>query len=130
MDFIYKYFSEYESALTVSLTTAGFTNDEGKIFLRETSAGMSRLIRNMNLETVIKILLSDNPAGLISYIDNISLAEKIDMNAEKVAAGLKAITPVIRQVFIHKNREIVAVTASLAWESKDISLQQKIDRRA
>lgn len=130
MDFINKYFIEYENALCGTLKNAGFSDVDGKYFLRETSADMSRLIRNMNLETVIKILLSDNPAKLISYIDNISLAIKMEMEIEKVTDGLLAITPVIKQVFLHKNNEIVAMTASLAWESQDVSLKKANDRRS
>lgn len=122
MDFISKYFVQYQDAFASRLENAGFLRDERNDFLREVSSAILLTIRKMNLEAVIKILLSDNPSRLLDNVDHISMATKLGLDVTKITTGLEVIAPVIKQVFIHNNKEIVTATASLAWETTDESL--------
>lgn len=130
MDLINKYFIEYENALVGRLKSIDFLNDESTRLLSETSSAILHIIRNTNLEAVIKILLSDDPSTIINLIDTISMAAKLGMDVDKVTSGLEAISPVIKQVFIQKNKEIVTATASLAWETTDEDMHSVNDRSA
>lgn len=130
MDFINKYFIEYENALTGRLKNTNFLNDESTRLLCETSSEILHIIRNTRLETVIKILLSDDPSKILDLIDTNSMATKLGMDVDKVTSGLEAISPVIKQVFIHKNKEIVTATASLAWETTDDDMHSVNDHSA
>lgn len=129
MDFIYKHFIEYENAFMGSLENVGFSSDESRCFLKEISSSIYCVIKNTNLDSVIKILLSDNPSTLLRSIDDRSISVNLGMKTKKVSSGLEAIAPVIKQVFIQRNEEIVTATASLAWQVTDKNVHLANKRR-
>ena len=122
MDFIKNYFDEYSSVLTRKLEDAGITGDLASQFLPETASAIQYSIKNTSLEKTIKILLSDNPSQLLRLINVYEMATKLGINTEQTSSGLDAIAPVVSQVFSLKRHEIVAATASLAWQTTDESI--------
>ena len=122
MDFIRNYFEEYGDAFSGRLKASGFSDDLAKEFLTEIASGIFHIIKNANLEKTIKILLSDNPSQLLRLINVYEMATKLGINTEQTSSGLDAIAPVVSQVFSLKRHEIVAATASLAWQTKDESI--------
>ena len=126
MDFITNYFEEYGDAFSGRLKASGFSDDLAKEFLTEITSGLFYIIKNENLEKTIKILLSNDPSRLLNSINVKAIATKLGISTEQVTAGLEAIAPVISQVFLLKNNEIVTATASLAWLSTKLSVNKKI----
>lgn len=126
MDFITNYFEEYGDAFSGRLKASGFSDDLAKEFLTEIASGIYYIIKNENLEKTIKILLSNDPSRLLNSINVKAIATKLGVSTEQVTAGLEAIAPVLSQVFLLKNNEIVTATASLAWVSTKLSVNKKI----
>jgi hypothetical protein len=125
MDFITNCFEEYGGAFSGRLKAAGFSDDLVKEFLTEIASGIYYIVKNTNLEKTIKILLSDDPSRLLMSINVKAIATKLCISTEQVTAGIEAIAPVMSQVFLLKSNEIVAATASLAWVSTKLSVNQK-----
>lgn len=119
MDFIKIYFEEYRSVFLLRLNNVNIVGDLAKQFLPETAKSILYTIKNTRLEKTIEILLSDNPSKLLDLIDIDALASALCISTEQVDLGLKAIAPVMSQIFILNSNEIVAATASLAWSSLD-----------
>ena len=119
MDFITRCFREYNSSFTNRLTTAGFTDELSQCFLDNIASSLYTIISSSSLEKTIKILLSDDPSKLLESIDVSILAKNINIDRQRIDAGLEAIAPVMKQVFSQRCNEIVAATASLAWKTTD-----------
>lgn len=125
MDFITNCFEEYESAFSGRLKAVGFSDDLAKEFLTEIASGIFHIIKNANLEKIIKILLSDDPSRLLSSINAKVVATELGISTEQVTTGIEAIAPVVSQVFLLKSNEIVTASASLAWVSTKLSVNKK-----
>jgi len=119
MDLIKKCFYENNANYSMNLKQAGFTDDLVKQFLPETTAAVSNIIENNNLEKTIEILLSNNPAQLLNSIDTHDLADKLAISSERVTLGLEVIAPEMKRFFTLNSNQIVAETASLAWKTSD-----------
>jgi len=121
MDFIKHCFDENKSALTSRLKQAGLPGSMSEQFLPETAAAVMNIIEKSNLEKTIEILLSNNPSQLLQSINVQVMANKLEMNPEQVTTGLEAISPEVSKVFNANTNEIVAATASLAWQTTNES---------
>lgn len=130
MDFIKKYFIEYEYAFFDRLDTVGMKKQSVGPFLDTTAYAISQTIRKSKLEKIIEILLSDNPAEILFLLDTDEMSADLEMTSDDVSAALAAISPVMKQIFILKNYEIVSATASLAWEVSDDSTVSFNDKSA
>lgn len=120
MNFVKKYFDAYESAFTIRLKDAGIADDLASRLLAETSSDILSVIKKSRLEKSIVILLSDDPSQLLSSINIDMMAAKLGTSREQVVIGLGAIAPVMSMVFKLRSHEIIAATASLAWERTDL----------
>ncbi len=119
MDFVKKYFDEYDSAFIMRLKDVGIVGDLARQLLTETSSEIMSLIKKTRLEKSIVILSSDDPSQLLSAIDIDTMANRLCISRKLVITGLGAIAPVMSLVFKLRNNEIVAATASLAWDRTD-----------
>jgi len=119
MDFVKKYFDEYDSAFIMRLKDVGIVGDLARQLLTETSSEIMCLIKKTRLEKSIVILSSDDPSQLLSAIDIDTMANRLCISRKLVITGLGAIAPVMSLVFKLRNNEIVAATASLAWDRTD-----------
>ena len=119
MDFVKKYFDEYDSAFIMRLKDVGIVGDVARQLLTETSSEIMSLIKKTRLEKSIIILSSDDPSQLLSSIDIDTMANRLCISRKLVITGLGAIAPVMSLVFKLRSNEIVAATASLAWDRTD-----------
>ena len=119
MDFINNCFNEYRSSFTKKLEDVEISGNVADEFLSETADRLLYIIKTAPLEKTIQILLSDTPSRLLNSIDTDAMAIRMDMSSEQVTSGLRSIAPVMTQVFTLKSNEIVAATASLAWNTTD-----------
>lgn len=119
MDFVKKYFDEYDSAFIMRLKDVGIVGDLARQLLTETSCEIMSLIKKTRLEKSILILSSDDPSQLLSAIDIDTMANRLCISRKLVITGLGAIAPVMSLVFKLRSNEIVAATASLAWDRTD-----------
>ena len=119
MDFVKKYFDEYDSAFIMRLKDVGIVGDLARQLLTETSSEIMCLIKKTRLEKSIVILSSDDPSQLLAAIDIDTMANRLCISRKLVITGLGAIAPVMSLVFKLRNNEIVAATASLAWDRTD-----------
>ena len=116
MDFVKKYFDEYDSAFIMRLKDVGIAGDLARQLLTETSSEIMSLIKKTRLEKSIVILSSDDPSQLLSLIDIDNMANRLYISRQLVITGLGAIAPVMSLVFKLRSNEIVAATASLSWD--------------
>ena len=119
MDFVKKYFDEYDSAFIMRLKDVGIVGDVARQLLTETSSEIMSLIKKTRLEKSIVILSSDDPSQLLSSIDINTMVKRLGISRKLVVTGLGAIAPVMLLVFKLRSNEIVAATASLAWNRTD-----------
>ena len=119
MDFVKKYFDEYDSAFIMRLKDVGIVGDVARQLLTETSSEIMSLIKKTRLEKSIVILSSDDPSQLLSSIDINTMVKRLGISRKLVVTGLGAIAPVMLLVFKLRSNEIVAATASLAWDRTD-----------
>ena len=119
MDFVKKYFDEYDSAFIMLLKDVGIVGDVARQLLTETSSEIMSLIKKTRLEKSIVILSSDDPSQLLSSIDINTMVKRLGISRKLVVTGLGAIAPVMLLVFKLRSNEIVAATASLAWDRTD-----------
>ena len=121
MDFIKNCFDNNNAELMKRLKQANLPGKMEKPFLQETAAAVMSVIEKSNLEKTIEVLLSDNPAQLLQAIDVDAMAQKLELESVQVSTGLEAISPEVSKVFNANINEIVAATASLAWQTSDRS---------
>ena len=118
MNFITSSFTEYDTALSELLGDAGFSPDQTSEFLPEAAAGMLEAFQNKDIEMIISAFGSNDPGQLLGHIDINTVARKAGLDPEQAAAGVKAITPLLTQVFKHNSDGMVGAAMSIAWESK------------
>ena len=119
MDFVTKFFKEYDSTFMLRLKDVGITGDLARHFIMETALATFCSIKNTSLEKTVIIILSDDPSQLLKSLNADSLALNLAISKEQVYIGLEAIAPVMNMVFILRCNEIVAATASLAWHHEN-----------
>ncbi len=101
------------------LKAVGIVGDVARQMLIETSSDILSTIKNTRLEKSIVILSSDDLSQLLSAIDIDTMAKRLGISRKQVVTGLGAIAPVMSMVFKLRSNEIVAATASLAWDRTD-----------
>lgn len=119
MDFVTKFFKEYDSAFMLRLKDVGMAGDLARHFILETASATFCAIKKTSLEKTVIIMLSDDPSQLLKSLNADSLAINLAISKEQVYIGLETIAPVMNMVFILRSNEIVAATASLAWHHEN-----------
>lgn len=118
MNYISRCFTAYNGAFTESLIAAGFSADQARQFVEITVSFILYTVKNNDLKKTVEILLSDDPSQLLKMIDTDDIASKLGIESDQVSAGLAAISPVMKLVFIKNSNQIVDAAASLAWSSQ------------
>lgn len=101
MDFIKQCFELYSDALKQKLKTAGLTDDQVRKIMPELASVMTSM-NYTGLEKMMAALLSEDPSQLTASLDVESIARKLEMNSLQVRKGIKAISPLMSQVFSQK----------------------------
>lgn len=110
MDLIEQCFNEHNKALLKRLIAADFSIEEATQLLPEIELALYISSRKTGEFQTIARLFSKYPYEITKSVNVDALAMKVGIDADQVATGLRAIAPLLLQVYAEKNHKRAQVS--------------------